>query len=155
MLSCEFCKIFKNTFLRNTSVRLLLDRIQIQWYFIPFNKSFFYRASRVAASGRLHYFLSLLFLTSSISPLRSSHRKCSIKKAVLKVLNIHRKTPMLESLFNKVQGWRAATLLNGDSNTGIFLWILLFTNSYRITYVFPSVLKFLVTMITKETMLHQ
>ena len=69
-------------------------------------------------------------------------------QAVLKVLNIHRKTPMLESLFNKVQGWRTATLLNRDSNTGVFLWIFLFTNSYRIRYVFPSVLRFLVKMIT-------
>ena len=29
VFSCEFCEIFKNTFLRNTSLRLLLDRIQI------------------------------------------------------------------------------------------------------------------------------
>ena len=28
MFSCEFCEIFKNNFLKNTSVRLLLDRIQ-------------------------------------------------------------------------------------------------------------------------------
>ena len=92
------------------------------------------------------------FLTFSISPFSSSHRKCSIKKAVLKVLKIHRKIPMLESLFNKVQGWRDATLLNGDSNTGVFLWIFLFTNNYRIAYVFPSVMKVLVKMITKEKM---
>ena len=49
-------------------------------------KGFFYRASPVAASGHLCYFLSLLFLAFSISPLRSSYRKCSIRKAVLKVL---------------------------------------------------------------------
>ena len=55
------------------------------------------------------------------------------KIAVLKVLNIHMKTPMLKSLFNKVQGWRSATLLKRDSNIGVFLWIFLFTNSYRIT----------------------
>ena len=75
--------------------------------FIQFKKSFFYRASPVAASGHLHYFLSLLFLTFSISPFRSSHQKCSIKKAVLKVLNIQRKTPMLESLFNNIYALRA------------------------------------------------
>ena len=72
-------------------------------HFIQFKKSFFCRASPVAASGHSHYFLSLLFLTFSISPFRSSHQNCSIKKAVLKVLNIHKKTSMLESLFNKVQ----------------------------------------------------
>ena len=73
-------------------------------HFIQFKKSFFYRASPVATAGHLHNFLSLFFLTFYISPCRSSHRKCSIKKAVLKVLNIHRKRPMLESPFNKVQG---------------------------------------------------
>ena len=121
-------------------------------HFIQFKKSFFYRASPVAASGHLHYFLSLLFLTFSISPFRSSLRKCSMKKSVLKVFNIHRKAFMVESLFNKVQAWRSATLLKTDFNTGIFLWILLFTNSYRITYIFPSVLIFLVKMITKGKM---
>ena len=70
-------------------------------HFILFKKSFSYRASLVAASGHLHYFLSLLFLTFSISPFRSSHRKCSIKKVILEVLNIHWKTPMLESLLIK------------------------------------------------------
>ena len=93
-------------------------------HFIQFKKSFFYRASPVVASRYLHYFLSLLFLT--FPHFRSSHQKCSIKKIVLKVLNIQGKTSMLESLFNKVQGWRAATLLNRDSNTGVFLWIFLF-----------------------------
>ena len=118
-------------------------------HFIQFKKNFCYRAS-VAASGRLHYFLSFLFLTFSISLFRSSHRKCYMKKAVLKVLNLHRKTPMLESLFNKFQYWRSATLLKRDSNTGIFLWIFPFTDSYRKTCVFHSVLMFLVKMIAKE-----
>ena len=81
-------------------------------HFIQFKKSFFYRASPMAASGHLHYFLSLVFLTS-FSPFRSHHWKCSIKKVVLKVLN-------MESLFNDVQDWRATTLLNRDSsNTGV------------------------------------
>ena len=31
------------------------------------------------------------------------------------------KTPLLESLFNKVEGLRTATLLKRDSNTGVFL----------------------------------
>ena len=72
----------------------------------------------MAASGHLHYFLSLLFLTFSISP---EPPEVFYKKALFKVLNIHRKIPMLESLFNKLQGCRAATLLNRDSNRGIFL----------------------------------
>ena len=117
MFSCEFCKIFKSTCLSTTSVRLLEDKyvntkmkcINIKQnytllHFIQFKKSFFYRASPVAPSVHLHYFLSLFFLTFSSSPFRSSHRNFSIKKLFLKFCNIHRKTPMLESLFNKVQG---------------------------------------------------
>ena len=46
----------------------------------------------------------------------------------------------------------AAALLIRDSNTGVSLWILLFTDSYWITYIFRSELKFLVKMITKEKM---
>ena len=123
VFSCEFCEIFKSI------------SGGCFWTFTLYS-----------------YILSLLFLTFSISPFRSSHRKYSIKKAVLKVLNMYRKTPMLESPFNKVQGWRPATLLKRDSNAVVFPQILLFTNSYRITCVLPSVLIFLVKIITKEKM---
>ena len=44
--------------------------------------------------------------------------RCSL--GVLKnVLNFTRKTPVLESLFNKAAGLRLATLLKRDSNTGV------------------------------------
>ena len=44
------------------------------------------------------------------------------KKAALKdFTKIHRKTPLLESLFNKVAGLKTATLLKRDSSTGVFL----------------------------------
>ena len=29
VFSCEFCEVFKNTFLKKTSLRLLLDKMQI------------------------------------------------------------------------------------------------------------------------------
>ena len=35
-----------------------------------------------------------------------------------------RKTPLFESLFNKVASFSPATLLNRDSNTDVFLWNL-------------------------------
>ena len=38
--------------------------------------------------------------------LRSSHRMCSVKRGVLKLLKFHGKTPVLESLFNKVASLR-------------------------------------------------
>ena len=34
---------------------------------------------------------------------RSSHRKCSVKKVVLKIRKLYRKTPVLESFFMKLQ----------------------------------------------------
>ena len=85
----------------------------------------FHRASPVATSGHLPYFLTT----------------CSIKQVVLKVLQYSRE--------NTYVGMPAA-LLKRDFNTGVFLWLFLFTNSYRITFVFPSVLIFLVKKITKE-----
>ena len=52
-----------------------------------------------------------------------------IIKAALKFCNNFRKTPVLESLFNKsvtLQAciFRPTTLLKRDCNTGVFLWIL-------------------------------
>ena len=38
-----------------------------------------------------------------------------------KFCKLHRKTPVPESLFNKVVGVRPATLLKRDSGTGVFL----------------------------------
>ena len=41
-----------------------------------------------------------------------------------KFCNIHRKAPVLESLFNKASPSRPTTLLKRDFNTGVFLLIL-------------------------------
>ena len=52
---------------------------------------------------------------------RRSHQSCSIKKLFLKFCNIYKKTPVLESLFNKVAGlltW-PATLLKRDCNISV------------------------------------
>ena len=35
---------------------------------------------------------------------RSSHRRCSVKKGVPKNFKFHRKAPVLESLFNRITG---------------------------------------------------
>ena len=65
---------------------------------------------------------------------KSSYQRCSLKKVFLKIRVIHRKTPMIESLFNTLAGLKAcvsiifkfycATLFKRDSGTSIFLWIL-------------------------------
>ena len=55
------------------------------------------------------------------------HRKRSVPWNSLKNYRIwenRRKTPVLESLLNKVAGPRPATWLKGDSNVGVFLWNL-------------------------------
>ena len=42
------------------------------------------------------------------------------KRCSQRFRNIHRKTLLLESLFNKVAGFRPPTSLKKDSNTGVF-----------------------------------
>ena len=70
-----------NNFMKKTPIQVFFFE-----YCKIFKTSFFYRAPLVAASGHLHYFLILLFLTFSISLFRSSHWKCSTKKLFLKIL---------------------------------------------------------------------
>ena len=57
--------------------------------------------------------------------LTSSHRRCSVTKAVLKNFAIFTGKHLCWSLFFiKLQLWSPAILLKRDSNTGLFLWIL-------------------------------
>ena len=51
---------------------------------------------------------------------KNNLRMCSIKKVLL-FSKIHRKTPVPQSLFNKVASLRVATLLKRDSGNGVFL----------------------------------
>ena len=77
--------------------------------------------------------------------LRSSHQRCSVKKGVLKTFAIHRKTPVLECLFNKVAGlescnfikkillhWcfpmKVAKFLRTAISNNICKWLLLFAS---------------------------
>ena len=53
---------------------------------------------------------------------RSSHQRCSIKKAILKNFVIFTGKRLCWSLF--LTSYRPVTLWKGDSTTGIFLWIL-------------------------------
>ena len=56
---------------------------------------------------------------------RSSHRRCSLKKAVLKNFALFRGKYLSWSLFLiMLQAMRPAPLLKRDSNTGVFLRIL-------------------------------
>ena len=46
------------------------------------------------------------------------------KKCSWKLHKVHRKTPMLESLFNKIVGPRSATIFKKRLRQRVFLWIL-------------------------------
>ena len=63
---------------------------------------------------------------------RSSHRKCSMKKAVHKNFAIFTGKHLCWCYFLiKLQAWKTGSLLKRDSNGGIFLWILRnFLNTY-------------------------
>ena len=52
---------------------------------------------------------------------KGSHPRCSIKKLFFKFRYINRKTPVLESLFNKVADPKACNLIKKESNTGVLM----------------------------------
>ena len=64
-------------------------------------------------------FLNTLFQLRKYS--RRQVKQCSVKRVFLKIWKIHRKTPVSESLFNKVEGLISAILLKRGSNTSVFL----------------------------------
>ena len=60
-----------------------------------------------------------------LSIFRSSHRRCSVRRGVLVNFAKFTGKHMCQSVFfNKVAGFRPATLWKRDSGTGVFLWIL-------------------------------
>ena len=69
---------------------------------------------------------SSLWLDADIWPVTgSSHRKCSVKKDVLKYFPNFTRKHLCWSLFLiKFQAFRPTTLLKWDSNTVVFLWNL-------------------------------
>ena len=86
---------------------------------------------------KLHRRYLIRFLNTPLHNVLTIHTDLTSKKQPFadvlqnrcswKFHNIHRKTLVFESLFNKVAG----LLLKRDFNTGVFLWILLnFKNSF-------------------------
>ena len=80
-----------------------------------------------------------LWQVSNIA-LRNSYRRCSIKKALLKNLAILIRKHLCSSLFLvNLQAYKPTTLLQRDSNKGIFLWILPnFKNIYVKGYLWTT-----------------
>ena len=72
-------------------------------------------------------FIGLPFINRTVTMvIRSSHRRCSVKKAAPNNFGIFTKKYRCWTLF-----LRPATLLKRNSNTGVFLWIL---RSFKNTY---------------------
>ena len=72
-----------------------------------------------------HYMNERITLLNSFENARNSHRRCSVKKGVLKnFANFTGKCLRLSLFLIKLQALRLATLLKRDSNTGVFLWNL-------------------------------
>ena len=59
------------------------------------------------------------FSTQYITNIRSNHSQMFFEIGIIKVCNIHRKTPVLE-----LHAWSLVTLLKRDSNTEVLLLIL-------------------------------
>ena len=78
---------------------------------------------------------------------KSSHRRCSTQKAVLKSFAIFTGKHLCWSPFLiKLPALSRATLLKRDSNTAIFLWILrIFKSTYFEEHVGTATSKFSVT----------
>ena len=71
----------------------------------------------------LLYFLKLSYSSVSVFHFADSAVcRCSWRSS-WKFRNFHRKTPVLESLFNNAEAHMHPTLLKRDSNTSVFLWI--------------------------------
>ena len=92
--------------------------------FWPWNISFL--TNVVTSSPLLHCSQQALQNIENYWYIRSSHRRCSIKKVLLKnSQNWQENTCVVSSLFFiKVSGLRPETLLKRDPDTGVFLWIL-------------------------------
>ena len=95
------------------------------WILRPFQKHFFYRtplqlALRVAQwAWDKHQYTKAVVCS------------CSLKRYSYKFCKIHKKTHVLECLFNKTGGLRPVTSSKSGSSSDVFLWIFFFTEHVR------------------------
>ena len=79
-----------------------------------------YRCSRKCLTGPKHD-----SVRNYLGKCRSSHRRCSSKKGVLKnIANFTGKHPRQSLFFNKAAGLSLQLYQKRNSDTGVFLWIL-------------------------------
>ena len=84
----------------------------------------------------LHTFLKLhISQTKKSLNFGSSYQSCSIGKDVLKnFINIHRKTTVLEALFNRVAGLRASNFIKRDWDTATQVFSCEYCEIFKNTY---------------------
>ena len=135
VFSCEFCEIFKNSFfteqVRTTaSGQMSLGNCSCQYVRViflteQFGEFFYVQAllinnqwgiSNISQCLLMRFLRRRHFVVmkSKLDFVRSSHRRCCVKKLFLKSRKFYRKTPVLESLCKAL---RPAT----PTNTGVFL----------------------------------
>ena len=89
-------------------------------------------------STSFHMLLIMLFI--HVEKRSNSRSQMLFKTGVLKsfAIQIHRKTPVLESLFNKVTGLKDCILIKKETPTAVFYceYCKIFRNSFFIEHIF-------------------
>ena len=95
------------------------------YMYIYINFGFFVYSKIVATHAHAGHTFMVKFWQVSNIVLKRNYQRCSIKKAVLKNLAILLAKHLCWSLFLiNLQAYKPATLLQRDSNTVVFLWVL-------------------------------
>ena len=104
----------------NISLSYIYIYIYIYIHFV-----FFVYSKIVATHANAGHTFMVKFWQDSNIVLKRSYQRCCIKKAVVKNLAILIAKHLCWSLFLiNLQAYKAATLLQRDSNTVVFLWVL-------------------------------
>ena len=136
MFSYEYCKMFKNAYLKNTCQWLLLyeDAKTLEKYFVLGIWMFLRNLFEPEYIWIFSVFKMGIFIEKKSFALRIQFSEAVVRRYSSKIdrcswkfRKLLRQTVTSESLINKVAGlqtFRPALLLKRDSNTGVFLWNL-------------------------------
>ena len=130
VFSCEYCKIFQNSFFsKNTSSGCFCKNIFENIVFVPVSLScllavqvFFYCNHYLFSNQWFH---QLICRTTDVEKLGSEAvaRRCSSKKLFWKISQNSQENTCARVSF-LIRAWGLQLYLKRDSGTGVFLWIL-------------------------------
>ena len=111
MFSCEFCEISNNTFFHRTppSAASAMPKQNVR-----VTRGWFVTVRTLSSSSQFMKNFNVFVLNlhkEFLHPIKAAISDMFIKLGVLKNRNIHRKTPVVESLFNTVAGLQACKLI--------------------------------------------